>query len=126
MESFWHAYNKTLYDDMVNRPRDGSSSSSGGSSGCVDIVTATRPLSNDEAAQKKIWPGVTDEQGESVYGFKDALERVWDSQYKRNCSDAKYLVSGGWPFGFGSRMHVEGYGLAIGKSTFLSAVKYLP
>jgi len=53
------------------------------------------------------------EHGESLYGLKAGLDLIWKNQHPANCSEAKYIVSGGWPYGFGSRIHVEGWGLAI-------------
>jgi hypothetical protein len=50
---------------------------------------------------------------ETLYGSQWALEEIHRNQNPENCSTAKYLVSGGWPYGFGSRVHVEGVGLAI-------------
>jgi len=51
--------------------------------------------------------------GESLYGLQAGLDAIWKNQHPANCSEAKFLVSGGWPYGFGSRIHVEGWGLAI-------------
>ena len=107
--AYWHAYNSTLYDAMI-------SGSIRRTSNCSDIVTATKPLSPQQAAQKKLWPGLSGDGGETMYGFEEGLDILWTSQHRRNCSSAQYIVSGGWPFGFGSRIHVEGYGLAIGSS----------
>jgi len=65
----------------------------------------------------KLWPGLMKAldvaEGESLYGLKYGLDAIWRNQHPRNCSEAKFLVSGGWPYGFGSRIHVEGWGLAI-------------
>ena len=65
----------------------------------------------------KLWPGLMKEydkqNGESLYGVRRGLETIWKNQFPPNCSEAKFLVSGGWPYGFGSRIHVEGWGLAI-------------
>jgi len=42
------------------------------------------------------------------------LELIYINQNPENCETAQYLVSSGWPFGFGSRIHMEGVGLSIG------------
>lgn len=103
-EAIWHAYNGTKHKS-ANRAN------------CPDFKTATRPLSEEEIAAKKLWPGLTKEydrtHGESIYGFRMGLAEIWRNQFPANCSEAKFLVSGGWPYGFGSRIHVEGWGLAI-------------
>lgn len=86
-------------------------------SGCPDFHSATRPLTEAEISAKKLWPGMSKafdrEHGETIYGFRLGLEEIWKNQFPANCSEAKFLISGGWPYGFGSRIHVEGYGLAI-------------
>lgn len=65
----------------------------------------------------RLWPGVMNpfdaETGESIYGLKFGLDAIWKNQFPSNCSTAKFLISSSWPFGFGSRMHTEGWGLAV-------------
>eukprot|EP00607_Mallomonas_marina_P001628 CAMPEP_0182432012 /NCGR_PEP_ID=MMETSP1167-20130531/53324_1 /TAXON_ID=2988 /ORGANISM="Mallomonas Sp, Strain CCMP3275" /LENGTH=421 /DNA_ID=CAMNT_0024619029 /DNA_START=196 /DNA_END=1461 /DNA_ORIENTATION=- len=50
---------------------------------------------------------------ETLYGFSAAMKAVWDHQHPKNCSTAKFLISGGHAAGFGSQYHVEGSFLAI-------------
>jgi hypothetical protein len=75
---------------------------------------ATRPVSSGEYSRMKLWPGVNNRAtGESMYGFKKGIEEVWRHQHPEDCRNRTYLISGGWPYGFGSRIHMEGVGLAI-------------
>ncbi len=84
---------------------------------CPCFHEATRPYSQDFFEELKLWPGLMnnldEENGETLYGSRWALEEIHKNQNPENCSEAKYLVTGGWPYGFGSRVHVEGIGLAI-------------
>ena len=41
------------------------------------------------------------------------LDLIWEHQNPPNCSEAKFLISGGWPYGFGSRIHMEGWVMGI-------------
>ena len=102
--SLWHAYNKT----HIGQPRNVS---------CPNFHDCSRPLTEQDVHKMRLWPGLMKaldrELGESIYGLKQGLELIWNNQHPPNCSEAKFLVSGGWPYGFGSRIHVEGWGLAI-------------
>lgn len=42
-----------------------------------------------------------------------ALERVYASQHPSDCSSQKFIISSGFPGGFGAMLHIEGLGLAI-------------
>lgn len=105
----WHAYNQTFHRNHHSRHNS--------SSACQSLKDATRPLSNSTILEMKLWPGLMKafdrENGESLYGLQAGLDAIWKNQFPANCSNAKFLVSGGWPYGFGSRIHVEGWGLAI-------------
>eukprot|EP01039_Chlorochromonas_danica_P002885 gene2885-3150_t len=65
----------------------------------------------------KLWPDLMGhfdvEHGESIYGSEWALEQIYQNQNPPDCRKAKYLISGGWPYGFGSRIHMEGMILGI-------------
>lgn len=63
-----------------------------------------------------LWPGLVRDvdvkDGETLFGFYDALDVIYKHQHPENCSQVKFLVSGGYPSGYGSQVHVEGQGLA--------------
>ena len=95
----WHGYNYS-YTRLEDR------------SECPSFEDATRPYSFEFVDKLSLWPNLMShfdvETGESLYGSKEALEIIWKNQNPEDCSTAKYLVSGGWPYGFGSRIHMEG------------------
>lgn len=41
------------------------------------------------------------------------MEKIYENQNPLNCRNASYLIGNGWPFGFGSRIHMEGFGLSL-------------
>jgi hypothetical protein len=45
--------------------------------------------------------------------FDQAIDLIYRHQHPPDCSQVKYLISGGYSSGFGSEIHVEGLGLAI-------------
>jgi hypothetical protein len=95
----WHGYNYSF-----SRLEDRSS--------CPDFTDATQPYKHDFIEKLGLWPNLMSqydfEYGETLYGSQEALELIWRNQNPEDCSTAKYLVSGGWPYGFGSRIHMEG------------------
>lgn len=95
----WHGYNYSF-----SRLEDRSD--------CPSFEEATRPYNHDFIEKLQLWPNIMSqydvEYGESLYNSKEALEIIWKNQNPEDCSTAKYLVSGGWPYGFGSRIHMEG------------------
>jgi hypothetical protein len=95
----WHGYNYSF-----SRLEDRSS--------CPDFTDATQPYKHDFMEKLGLWPNLMSqydfEYGETLYGSQEALELIWRNQNPEDCSTAKYLVSGGWPYGFGSRIHMEG------------------
>jgi hypothetical protein len=101
--TYWHAYDKALIN--ITKP------------GCEDFETATKPVSLEFINRLKLWPGLMNgldvEHGSTMYGWRAAIEKVYENQYPVDCMKAKFLISGGWPYGFGSRIHVEGWGLAL-------------
>ena len=99
----WHGYNKTDSNDLKSKH-------------CHNInKDARKPLSNHEYERMKLWPGLRskDDDSETLYGLKHGLEEIWRHQFPSDCSNKKFLISGGWPYGFGSRIHMEGMGLAV-------------
>ena len=84
---------------------------------CSSFHDVTRPLTSDEIYDWKLWPGLMNpfdvEHGETIYGMREALKAIFEHQFPKNCSNVKFLVSDGFASGFGSRLHVEGLGLAL-------------
>ena len=77
----------------------------------------TRPVSLANKDKWKLWPDLVSQkdqiEGETMYGFEDAMEAIWKHQHPEDCSKAKFLISGGFESGFGSEFHVIGVGLAL-------------
>ena len=109
----WHGYNSTLVEQMKKEKCNNGISENN----CPCFADATKPYSSDFADRMGLWPNLMSafdyEQGEVLYGSEIALEMIWKSQNPEDCSKAKYIISGGWPYGFGSRLHEEARGLAI-------------
>lgn len=86
----WHVYNETYIN---NNPK------------CLNYSEATKPYTKEFIERLSLWPNLmssTDELfGETIYNSKEALELIHKNQNPDNCSTAKYLISGGWPYGFG-------------------------
>jgi hypothetical protein len=74
---------------------------------CPCYSESTKPYSYDFIEMLSLWPHVMNqydiEHGETIYGSKLGLELIYQNQNPPDCKKAKYLVSGGWPYGFGSR-----------------------
>eukprot|EP01041_Mallomonas_annulata_P006284 gene6284-12725_t len=64
-----------------------------------------------------LWPNLQNKKdfssGETLYGFRESIQIIWNHQHPPDCSKAKFMISNGWPGGFGSVAHVEGLTLAI-------------
>jgi hypothetical protein len=64
-----------------------------------------------------LWPGVissfTRKHGESMVGFKEGMEYIWNHQHPADCSKVQFLIEGGYEEGFGSETHLIGAGLAV-------------
>lgn len=75
------------------------------------------PLSNEEISRWKMWPGLMSEydreHGQVIYGYREAMNVIWENQHPKNCSESKFLIFGGWDGGFGSEFHVMGVFLAL-------------
>jgi hypothetical protein len=108
----WHAYDHSLKSN--NDPN------------CPPIYEVTRPYSKDTIYTLKLWPGLMTEydkkQGDTVYGSELGLRKVFEYQHPPagTCADAKYIISEGNAWGFGSRMHLEG--LVIGLAMHLGRI----
>jgi hypothetical protein len=85
---------------------------------CPCYHEATRPYSNAFIEELSLWPDLMSqldvEHGETLFGSRWALEMIHKNQNPEDCKNAKFLISGGWPYGFGSRIHMEG--LVLGAS----------
>ena len=106
----WHNYD----DKKVER---------GVSAECRALFSGAQNLTllRERMAEWKLWPGLMTEfdheHGESMYGFREAMEAIWRNQHPADCSKARFLVAEGWPQGFGSEVHVIGVGLAVALKT---------
>lgn len=117
----WHAYDEHKHQVMqkaeCSPAMKDQYNMTEGSEQCPCYFPATRPYPHTFVEQLSLWPDlmteVDIEHGETIYGSRWGLEEIWKSQNPENCRDAKYIISGGWPYGFGSRLHMEGTILAI-------------
>lgn len=111
----FHAYNETTQRRSKTDPK------------CPKFEDATKPYSDETIEKLRLWPELMSqfdkENGQSLYGSELALHAIWKNQNPENCSEAKFLISGGWPYGFGSRIHMEGS--ALGLAMHLNRI-YLP
>lgn len=104
----WHGYEEGSGDTIGKiKPKH-----------CHTYTEATKPLSKEEYDRMKLWSALrnfnsSSKEAESLYGFRHGIEAIWKHQFPEDCSNKKFLISGGWPYGFGSRIHMEGVGLAI-------------
>lgn len=119
----WHAYDQNKLRDLrkdVCLPDDEhynwENRTLGDTARCPCFRSQTRPFSQAFIDLLSLWPDLMNqldyEHGETAYGAEAALEAIWKNQNPEDCSKAKYIVSGGWPYGFGSRIHTEGEVLA--------------
>jgi hypothetical protein len=114
----WHAYDevkqKALKNEQCNSSFSWNDYKPGNKCPCFEMES--KPLTQDFIDELSLWPGLMSqfdlEHGESIYATKAALEAIHKSQNPENCREAKYIISGGWPYGFGSRIHMEGAVLA--------------
>ena len=104
--SWWHAYD---FDKKIAKDCPSQS--------VLNVSAFTSPLKKQEVEKWRLWPGLIEAQdllkGETMYGFREGMEAIFKNQFRKNCSDAKFVISNGWPQGFGSEVHVVGNGLAI-------------
>ena len=105
----WHGYDENSNESTYKANK---------AKHCHSYTEATKPLSKAEYDKMKLWSAMrnfnhTNDKSESLYGFKHSMEAIWKHQFPEDCSNKKFLISGGWPYGFGSRIHIEGVGLAI-------------
>lgn len=77
----------------------------------------TAPLSEEEIHAWNMWPGLMSPydkvNGESIFGYREALDIIWRHQHPVDCKTAKFLVADGWDSGFGSEIHVLGQIMAL-------------
>ena len=66
----------------------------------------------------KLWPNLIRPQdftnGKTLYGFFEAIDRIWNHQHPMKCHKSKFVVyQHHWDSGFGSMVHVESSLLGI-------------
>jgi hypothetical protein len=119
----WHAYDKEKFRKVKALPCGSNdekykweNKTIGDNKRCPCFKSQTQPLKQSFIDMLSLWPDLMNqldfEHGESVYGTEAVLEAIWRNQNPEDCSKAKYIISGGWPYGFASRVHVEGLVLA--------------
>lgn len=116
----WHAYDLRKLQDLKGKPcapnDDRASWENRTTAKCPCFSSQTKPLKQQFIDQLSLWPDLMNqldvEHGETIYGTEAVLEAIWKNQNPEDCSKAKYIISGGWPYGFGSRVHMEGAVLA--------------
>ena len=83
---------------------------------CATVAT-NGPLTIEDINRWRLWPGLSSDidlkTGQTLSGFKEAMGEIWKHQRPEDCSQSKFLISEGWPQGFGSEVHVVGNGLAF-------------
>jgi len=81
----------------------------------------TKPTLIDRHHKYKLWPNLMSsydlEHGETLIGFEEAMDIVWQNQNPPDCSKAKYLIAEPFLQGVGSELHVHGVALAIAIAT---------
>ena len=101
--SSWHAYDSRLAD-ITNE-------------NCSTYHRDQTPHIIAPNQSIRLWPGLIREHdvshGNSLYGFRTAVDMIWRHQHPSNCKTAKFLISNGWFGGFASVPHVEGVALAV-------------
>lgn len=101
----WHGYNSTTIRTMNHS----------------HFHEFTRPYSDAMMSKISLWSSVRSEfdlkHGSSLFGSELALESIFAGQNPEDCSKAKFIISGGWPYGFGARIHMEGVVLALAIET---------
>lgn len=118
----WHAYDRQKFHTMKTAmcaPGDDEykwENMTSGEKRCPCYKSQTKPLKQAFIDMLSLWPDLMNqldyEHGETIYGTEAVLEAIWKNQNPEDCSKAKYIISGGWPYGFASRIHVEGLVLA--------------
>ena len=82
INSYWHAYDsKKTFDDCPKQSKE---------------RLAPGPLTDEEIEKWKLWPGLIhdfDKQnGETVVGFREAMDAIWKNQHPEDCSKAKFVI----------------------------------
>jgi len=106
----WHAYEKVKSrPDYCPRPNTTEYTEK--------FKQQTKPLSPEVVEKWKLWPDLISQkdviEGETMYGFEEGMAAIWENQHPKDCSKAKFLITGGFESGFGSELHVIGVGLAL-------------
>eukprot|EP01038_Epipyxis_sp_PR26KG_P013804 gene13804-18515_t len=84
---------------------------------CPNFNDSTKPFSKEFIYEKKLWPNLMHhfdhKSGRTIYGSQFGIEKIFENQFPDSCTNSKFIISIGWPYGFGSRIHMEGVGMAI-------------
>jgi hypothetical protein len=91
------------------------------SSGCKKYITAHEETNIQETISKyHLWPNAISKKQKItpdsvLFGIGEALDEIWRNQHPKDCSKAKFLITGSHVGGFGSELHVMGaiLGLAM-------------
>lgn len=87
---------------------------------CASIGTS-KPANITSDNRFGLWPGLSTQHdlayGENIFGVNAAIERIWKNQNPRDCSKAKYLISGEWNAGFGSEFYYHTVPMALALDT---------
>jgi hypothetical protein len=103
-KSWWHLY--STHKDFSSCKQN-------------DTIYNTQKVSiptQQEFEKWRLWPGLMNkfdiETGESIFGYREAMENLWNHQHPADCKNAKFLITHGWDSGFVSEIHVIGLMLA--------------
>jgi len=93
----WHLYD---FDDKAR-----------GNISSTNCLRSRKKYSQNSIEKFHLWPNLFEfrnlKSSEVAYGYYEAIEEIWKNQHPRDCSKAKFIISNGWPWGFGSVVHVE-------------------
>eukprot|EP01041_Mallomonas_annulata_P001847 gene1847-3587_t len=104
----WHAYDP---DKLKFQEDSHSLNSTPSSYDCSQYNGTEIPEYIQFGNKYKLWPDLIKKENipssKSLYGFREAIDKIWKNQHPINCNTAKYIISNGWGGGFGSAIHVE-------------------
>jgi hypothetical protein len=112
VSALWHAYDANKKYDKCSKNASEELR--------AEFSQRTRAFSLDKRQKWKLWPEVISKRdladGETMYGFEEGMDAIWQNQHPADCSKAKFLIGGGFESGFGSEIHVLGSGMALAMS----------
>ena len=105
----WHAYDVYKQHQLTTKEE------------CKIFNQTAKPIDLNSWNNYRLWPNLMSPEtlrtGETVFGFREAISIIWEHQHPSSCKDSKFLISGGFPHGFASVVHVEGSALAFAMET---------